>query len=176
MKLASRKKKTEFRPEETPQEQRSRMMRGIRGSNTQPELQVRKALHAHGFRYRLNAKELPGRPDIVLPKWKAVIFVHGCFWHAHQGCRYFRIPATRTEFWEQKLAANAARDVRQIEQLLAMGWRVLVVWECALKNKNATVLERAAAFVESSDGFAQFSEEALPEPLPLMAAKTTEAI
>lgn len=68
-----------------------------------------------GFRYRLNVKDLPGRPDIVLPKWKAVIFVHGCFWHAHQGCRYFRIPATRTEFWEQKLAANAARDARQIE-------------------------------------------------------------
>lgn len=152
------------------------MMRGIRSSNTQPELQVRKALHARGFRYRLNSKELPGRPDIVLPKWKAVIFVHGCFWHAHQGCRYFRIPATRTEFWEQKLTANVARDARQIEQLRAAGWRVLVVWECALKNKNATVLERAAAFVEGKEGFAQLSEETLPEELPLMAAKTTEAI
>lgn len=115
MKPASRKRTIKPKPDETPQEQRSRMMRGIRGSNTQPELQVRKALHARGFRYRLNVKDLPGRPDIVLPKWKAVIFVHGCFWHAHQGCRYFRIPATRTEFWEQKLAANAARDARQIE-------------------------------------------------------------
>ena len=91
MKPASKKKKTESGPEETPQEQRSRMMRGIRGSNTQPELQVRKALYARGFRYRLNAKELPGRPDIVLPKWKAVIFVHGCFWHAHQGLSLIHI-------------------------------------------------------------------------------------
>ena len=152
------------------------MMRGIRGSNTQPELQVRKALHARGFRYRLNAKELPGRPDIILPKWRAVIFVHGCFWHAHRGCRYFRIPATRTAFWEQKLAANAERDARQIEQLLAMGWRVLVVWECALRNKNATALEKAVAFVEGCSRFAQLSEDASSDPLPLMAAKTTEAI
>ena len=176
MKPASRKWTTKPKPDETPQEQRSRMMRGIRGRNTQPELQVRKALHARGFRYRLNAKELPGRPDIVLPKWKAVIFVHGCFWHAHQGCHYFRIPATRTEFWEQKLAANAARDARQIEKLQAAGWRVLVVWECALKNKNAIVLEETVAFVEGKEGFAQLSEDALPESLPLMAAKTTEAI
>lgn len=152
------------------------MMRGIRSSNTQPELQVRKALHARGFRYRINAKELPGRPDIVLPKWKAVIFVHGCFWHAHQGCRYFRLPATRTEFWEQKLAANAARDARQIEQLLAMGWRVQVVWECALKNKNATALEKVVAFVECNDGFGQLAGASLSDAVPLMAAKTTEAI
>ena len=151
------------------------MMRGIRGSNTQPELQVRKALHARGFRYRLNAKELPGRPNIVLPKWKTVIFMHGCFWHAHQGCRYFRIPATRTEFWQEKLAANAARDAKQVEQLLAAGWRVLVVWECALRSKNATSLEQVVAFVEGNEGFAQISEEALPDALPLMAAKTTEA-
>ena len=152
------------------------MMRGIRGSNTQPELQVRKELHARGFRYRLNAKELPGRPDIVLPKWKAVIFVHGCFWHAHQGCRYFRIPATRTEFWTQRLTANAARDARQVEQLLTMGWRVLVVWECALRNKNATTLEQVMAFVVGDEAFAQLSEESLLAALPLMAAKTTEAI
>lgn len=129
------------------------MMRGIRGSNTQPELQVRKALHARGFRYRLNAKDLPGRPDIVLPRWKTVIFVHGCFWHAHQGCRYFRIPATRSEFWEQKLASNAARDARQIEQLLAMGWRVLVVWECSLKGDCNESLEEISRFVGSGDCF-----------------------
>lgn len=152
------------------------MMRGIRGSNTQPELQVRKALHARGFRYRLNAKDLPGRPDIVLPKWKTVIFVHGCFWHAHQGCRYFRIPATRTEFWEQKFAANAARDARQVEQLLAMGWRVLVVWECALRNNNAITLEQVMAFVAGDEALLQLSEASLLSELPLMAAKTTEAI
>lgn len=152
------------------------MMRGIRGSNTQPEMLVRKALHARGFRYRLNAKDLPGRPDIVLPKWKTVIFVHGCFWHAHQGCRYFRIPATRTEFWQQKLAANAARDARQVEQLLATGWRVLVVWECALRNDNATTLGQVVAFVEGNEGFGQLSEDDVSEELPVMAIKTTEAI
>lgn len=162
--------------QETPQEQRSRMMRGIRGSNTQPELQVRKELHARGFRYRLNAKELPGRPDIVLPKWKTVIFVHGCFWHAHQGCRYFRIPATRIEFWQEKLAANAARDARQVEQLLEMGWRVLVVWECALRNDNATTLGKVVTFVESNEGFGQLSEDDVSEELPLMAIKITETI
>ena len=151
-------------------------MRGIRSSNTQPELQVRKALHARGFRYRLNARDLPGRPDIVLPKWRTVIFVHGCFWHAHQGCRYFRIPATRTTFWQQKLAGNAARDTQQIEQLLAMGWRVLVVWECALRKKGATTVGKMVAFVEGSSRFAQLSEDVSSDPLPLMAAKTTEAI
>lgn len=152
------------------------MMRCIRGSNTQPELQVRKALHARGFRYRLNAKDLPGRPDIVLPKRKTVVFVHGCFWHAHQGCRYFRIPATRTEFWEHKLAANAARDARQVEQLLVMGWRVLVVWECALRNNNAITLEQVMAFVAGDEALLQLSEASLLSELPLMAAKTTEAI
>ena len=162
--------------QETAQEQRSRMMRGIRGSNTQPEMLVRKALHARGFRYRLNAKDLPGRPDIVLPKWKTVIFVHGCFWHAHQGCRYFRIPATRSEFWEQKLASNAARDARQIQHLVAAGWRVLVVWECALRNKNATTLAQVVAFVEGKEGFAQLSEDDLPDALLFIAANTTEAI
>lgn len=150
------------------------MMRGIRGSNTKPELQVRKALHAYGFRYRLNAKELPGRPDIVLPKWKAVIFVHGCFWHAHQGCRYFRIPATRTEFWEQKLSANAARDARQIEQLLAMGWRVLVVWECSLKNRSATDIEKTVAFLKSDKQFDELFEDDMSEALPEIVVETVK--
>lgn len=112
---------------------RSRMMSGIRGKNTKPELAVRRYLHGAGFRYRLHAADLPGRPDLVLPRYRAVILVHGCFWHAHQGCRYFKIPVTRSDFWETKLAGNSARDGRDIALLQAAGWRVAVVWECALR-------------------------------------------
>lgn len=112
---------------------RSRMMSGIRGKNTKPELAVRRYLHGAGFRYRLHAAHLPGSPDLVLPRYRAVVFVHGCFWHAHQGCHYFRVPATRHEFWTTKLAANVARDDRDIAALRAAGWRVAIVWECALR-------------------------------------------
>lgn len=113
--------------------QRSAAMAGIKGANTQPELWARKALWRAGFRYRLHQKSLPGRPDIVLTKWRAVIFVHGCFWHYHAGCRLFKLPGTRTEFWSQKLATNAQRDQRQIIALIESGWRVLIVWECAIR-------------------------------------------
>lgn len=119
---------------------RSRMMSGIGGKNTKPELLVRKALFAAGFRFRLHRKDLPGRPDVVIPGRRVVVFVHGCFWHAHQGCRYAKIPATRREFWEAKLAANVERDRRVREALLSAGWRVLVVWECATRSSG--VLER----------------------------------
>jgi DNA mismatch endonuclease (patch repair protein) len=105
------------------------MMSGIRGLNTKPEIIVRKALFATGFRFRLHRKDLPGCPDIVLPRLRVAIFVHGCFWHVHQGCRHARIPTSRREFWEAKLAANVARDVRAVDALLLEGWRVLVVWE-----------------------------------------------
>jgi len=115
---------------------RSRMMSGIGGKNTKPELLVRKALFAAGFRFRLHRKDLPGRPDVVLPSRRVVVFVHGCFWHAHQGCRYAKIPATRREFWEAKLAANVERDRRAREALLSAGWRVLVVWECATRSSG----------------------------------------
>lgn len=113
---------------------RSRMMAGIRGKDTGPELTLRKALHARGFRFRLHAKGLPGRPDVVLRKHHAVIFVHGCFWHRHAGCRYTTTPATRQAFWEAKFEANIARDQRVREALLANGWRVAVVWGCALRK------------------------------------------
>ena len=114
---------------------RSRMMSGIRGKDTKPELAVRRALHRAGYRFRLHRKDLPGRPDIVLPKYHAVIFVHGCFWHGH-GCRHFKIPKTRTDFWLDKIMANAKRDRLNAESLRAAGWSVLIVWECEINDKT----------------------------------------
>lgn len=111
--------------------QRSRIMRAVRSKDTKPELLVRRCLHALGFRFRLHRRDLPGSPDIVLPRWRAVVFVHGCFWHLH-GCPKSRMPATRREFWETKLRRNAERDGEAREFLKASGWRVFVVWECAL--------------------------------------------
>lgn len=111
---------------------RSRMMSGIRGKNTKPEWQVRRGLHVRGFRYRLHPKDLPGKPDLVLPKYKAAIFVHGCFWHGHN-CRLFKWPSTRQEFWRQKIEGNVERDRRAIDALVEMGWRVATVWECGLR-------------------------------------------
>jgi DNA mismatch endonuclease (patch repair protein) len=111
---------------------RSRMMAGIRSKNTQPELAIRSGLHRHGFRFRLHDKRLPGKPDLVLPKYSAVIFVHGCFWHGH-GCRIFKWPATRTAFWRDKIGRNRANDERHRTALHEAGWRVCTVWECALR-------------------------------------------
>lgn len=113
---------------------RSRMMAGIRGRNTKPERVLRRALHARGFRYRLHAKNVPGRPDLVLPKYRAAVFVHGCFWHRHEGCRYTTSPATRSEFWQAKFSANVVRDIAVRDSLLESGWRVATVWECALRQ------------------------------------------
>lgn len=127
---------------------RSQMMSGIRGKDTQPELLVRRYLHAQGFRFRLHAKNLPGKPDIVLPKWNAAVFVHGCFWHWHD-CRYFKLPQTRTEFWREKLAGNKARDEMNSCRLEALGWRVFVVYECALRNATDEALAGLAASLRS---------------------------
>ncbi len=115
-------------------EKRSAMMAGIRGKNTKPEMTVRKALFAQGFRFRLHYKKLPGNPDIVLPKYQVAIFVHGCFWHMHSNCKLSRIPSSRPEFWLSKLKANASRDRQTTSQLLQLGWRVMVIWECHLKS------------------------------------------
>lgn len=108
-------------------------MAGIKGKNTRPEVMVRRFLHAEGFRFRLHDNGLPGRPDIVLPKYKLVIFVHGCFWHRHQGCRYATTPEQNRERWQEKFKQNVERDRRQINELVRLGWRVVVIWECSLR-------------------------------------------
>jgi DNA mismatch endonuclease (patch repair protein) len=132
---------------------RSRMMAGIKGKNTKPELLLRKALHKRGFRYSLHSKKLPGRPDIVFPSRKAVIFVHGCFWHGHD-CRYFRVPSTRPEFWLRKIASNQMRDRYVASRLRESGWRQLIVWECALRRKGASefdsTVRRVARWLDSN--------------------------
>jgi len=113
---------------------RSRMMAGIRGKDTKPELALRRALHRRGFRYRLHARDVPGRPDMVLPRHRAVVFIHGCFWHRHDVCRYATTPSTRPEFWRTKFEANVRRDREVRDALLREGWRVAIAWECALRK------------------------------------------
>jgi len=115
---------------------RSWNMSRIRCKDTKPEIAVRKMLHAAGFRFRLHVKGLPGKPDIVLPKWKTVIFVHGCFWHRHAGCKDATTPKTRTEWWLEKFAKNVANDLKKRSALEAAGWRVIVVWECEVVFNN----------------------------------------
>jgi len=118
-------------------ETRSYNMSQISGKDTKPEMIVRKFLHNSGFRYRLHVKELPGKPDLVLPKYNSVIFVHGCFWHAHEGCKYFKIPETRTDWWKEKLFGNKERDEKHVRQLDEQGWNVITIWECELKPVSA---------------------------------------
>ena len=113
-------------------------MAAIKGKDTKPEMIVRKYLFSRGMRFRVQVRKLPGNPDIVLTKYKTVIFVNGCFWHGHEGCRYFRLPKSNIEFWEEKIERNVARDVRNEAELKALGWRVVRVWECEIK----TVAER----------------------------------
>ncbi len=115
-------------------EKRAEIMRRVKGANTKPEMIVRKALFAIGHRYRLNVKDLPGKPDIVLKKHRTVIFIHGCFWHGHNCKRGARIPKTNREYWEQKIARNKARDAKNQKALKDLGWRVITVWECTLKD------------------------------------------
>jgi DNA mismatch endonuclease (patch repair protein) len=135
----------------TPEQRRFNMSR-IRGRDTAPELMIRRALHARGFRYRLNDRTLPGRPDLVFPKYKAVIFVHGCFWHGHN-CHLFRWPATRRKFWEGKIIRNQERDCTAARALREKGWRVLIIWECALKGNtrvaSVDIVDRCVDFLRS---------------------------
>lgn len=130
-------------------------MAGIRGKDTKPEMILRRGLHARGFRFRLHDRRLPGSPDLVFRGRSAVIFVHGCFWHGH-GCHLFKLPATKQEFWRAKIEGNATRDTAALSALVAGGWRVLTVWECALKGRERlpleTVLDRAAEWLVNGIG------------------------
>ncbi len=131
-------------------ETRSRMMSGIRGRNTRPELVLRSALHARGFRFRLHVRDLPGKPDLVFPKHRAVIQVHGCFWHRH-GCKKTTNPSTNSEFWALKFRQNVERDVKTEAELVELGWRFGLVWECALgKEAEITTIDQVEQFLLSS--------------------------
>ena len=129
-------------------------MAAIRGSHTKPELLIRRALHAAGLRYRLHVKDLPGKPDLVFPRYKAVIFVHGCFWHRHD-CHLFRWPATGQDFWREKIGRNVVNDQRATATLLEAGWRVATVWECALKGRTrpdfAEAMQRLIVWIQSGE-------------------------
>lgn len=141
------------------------MMSGIKAKDTKPELIIRKALHAAGFRYRLHVKTLPGKPDLVFPKYKAVIFIHGCFWHGHD-CRYFKIPQTRTSFWLNKIRGNKARDLAQQAQLEQQGWRVMIIWECAIrhlqKSKSIILIDYVIDWLIMDASCKEIDETTLP--------------
>lgn len=134
---------------------RSALMSRIRAKNTKPEMTIRKLLWARGFRFRLHAKELAGKPDLVLSKWKAAIFVNGCFWHRHSGCNYFRLPRTRTAFWDAKLLANRLRDLVAIGILQYAGWRVGVVWECAVRLDPEEAINQLAKWLTAGEAGAE---------------------
>lgn len=128
----------------TPQ-QRHRCMSRIRSKATKPEILVRKWLWAHGYRYRLNVKSVPGKPDIVMRKYRTAIFVNGCFWHGHAGCKYFVLPKTNTEFWQNKIECNRARDQKNYDTLINAGWQVIVLWQCKLsKDKLENTMQSVA--------------------------------
>ena len=119
--------------------QRSYNMSRIKGKNTKPEMLVRKFLHFHGFRYKLHDKTLPGKPDIVLPKYRTVIFVHGCFWHGHENCKYYVIPKTRTDWWVNKIDKNILNDLKVEKILKNEGWKIIKIWECSLKSATIKI-------------------------------------
>lgn len=136
------------------------MMAGIRGKDTKPEMALRRALHARGFRFRLHARQVLGRPDLLLPRYRAVVFIHGCFWHRHAGCRYMATPTTRPEFWQAKFAANTARDSAVRAALVEAGWRVATVWECALRRPDrvATAAGLLAGWLRSRGELIEIGE------------------
>jgi len=128
-------------------EQRSYNMSRIKGKNTKPELLVRKWLWSRGYRYRLHRKDLPGKPDIVFPRQRKAVFVHGCFWHKHD-CRYFKWPRTNREFWKKKINENVRRDQKNYQDLIADGWNYFIVWECEIKNKSSVILQQLEEFIK----------------------------
>ena len=150
------------------QETRSRMMSGIRGKDTKPELLLRKALHARGMRYRLQARQLPGRPDLMFRQFQAAVFVHGCFWHRHEGCRYATTPLTRPAFWQAKFASNVERDRVAIDRLRQLDWRVAIVWECALRRLDDArlVVELLNAWFRGDNPYFEIGASHLAKGLP----------
>ncbi|MEN9865534.1 MAG: hypothetical protein RL748_1124 [Pseudomonadota bacterium] len=147
------------------QQTRSRMMSNIKSKSTKPEMMVRAMLHGAGLRYRLHRKDLPGCPDLVLPKYRVAVFVHGCFWHLHQGCSIVKIPASNSAFWLEKLGKNRERDQRQIAELLALGWRVLVVWECVtrIKHLRDALLFQMVAWIKQGNELAELPASPIPK-------------
>lgn len=137
---------------------RSAMMAGIKSKNTRPELTLRRYLHGLGFRFRLHVKELPGKPDIVLPRYRLCIFVHGCFWHRHPGCRFAATPKSNTEFWLQKFAANTEREELVEKQLHEAGCRVFRIWECGLKNADVQTLSWLPERIRGTTSFLDWPE------------------
>lgn len=140
----------------SPEQRRLNMSR-IRGRDTKPEMLVRRGLHSRGLRFKLHDRTLPGRPDLVFPKYRTVVFVHGCFWHAH-GCALSKLPTTRRDFWSKKLEGNAARDSKAVTLLLSCNWRVLVIWECALRGSSRRPLEEV---IERADHFIRTEQTSL---------------
>lgn len=134
---------------------RSRMMSGIKGKDTQPEIKVRRFLHAKGFRYRLHVRTLPGKPDICLPRYRVVIFVQGCFWHRHKGCKLSYVPDSNKDRWLSKFKQNAERDRRNIGSLLRAGWRVIILWECGLRRQEPTLLDWLPDVIRRGNGDAR---------------------
>lgn len=132
-------------------EKRSEVMSKIRSKDTRPELVLRSALHKQGYRFRIHKKELPGKPDIVLPKFKTVIFVQGCFWHYHKDCPEGRIPNTNSKYWKEKLSKNVDRDLKHQESCMALGWNVLVIWECEIEKKLEYVLSEINNLVKDAN-------------------------
>jgi DNA mismatch endonuclease (patch repair protein) len=127
------------------------MMSGIKGKNSKPEIVIRQMLFAAGYRFRLHRRDLPGTPDIVMQGRRIAIFVHGCFWHAHKGCKYFKIPSTRPDFWLAKLRSNVDRDQKSVEKLGTLGWRVVCIWECAIRDSETaqSLRERTVEWIDS---------------------------
>lgn len=146
-------------------ETRSRIMSSVKGKDTKPEMLIRRGLHARGFRYRLHSPTIRGKPDLVLRRYRAVIFVHGCFWHGHD-CHLFKIPSTRTDFWKTKINRNRERDAKVGTSVLESGWRQLVIWECALKGRKRiefeTLMTRISEWITGDDREGQIAGDSIP--------------
>lgn len=145
---------------------RSRMMSGIRGKNTKPEMRLRRGLHHLGLRFRLHRPDLPGKPDLVFPKFRVALFVHGCYWHRHFGCKFCTHPAQNQAFWQAKFDQNVLRDQRQIADLKKARWRVFVIWECSLRQKDITNLLHSidSAIKAEVDDYREWPEVTLNSP------------